>query len=173
MAEKVTTDIDFGAAEIERQAQLIDGSFVKIGLQGEKGQRAASGDPKSGKTVVDVGIDNEFGVPARRVPARSFIRSTFDNKNRQWSFLTKNLLGKILLRRLNTSRALSIIGLKIQSDIKRKIRSNVPPPNAESTLRRKMARAQKKVGIGPIGMPKTLIDTGRMLNSVIFVKTIK
>ena len=76
------------------------------------------------------------------------------------------MLGKILLQRVTADKALGIIGLRIQNDIKDKIKSGVPPPNKASTLRRKLALTAK----GSTKKPVTLIDKGQMLESITFAK---
>lgn len=160
-----TRDIDRGQDFIVREAKNIKGSYVKVGLQGETGQKP-HGDKFNKATVVDVGVFNEFGAPRAKVPERSFIRSTHDEKKNEWSGLTKALLNRILMLRLTADKALGIIGLRIQNDIKAKIKSGVPPPNATETLRRKLAKTAK----GSKREPVTLIDKGQMLNSVTFAK---
>jgi len=160
-----TRDIDRGQSFIVREAKNIKGSYVKVGLQGETGQKP-HGDKFDKATVVDIGVIHEFGAPKASIPERSFIRSTHDGKNREWSVLTKALLGRILLQRITADKALGIIGLRLQNDIKDKIRSGVPPPNEPATLRRKLAKTAK----GSTKKPVTLIDKGQMLNSITFAK---
>lgn len=169
--DSTTRDIDKGQDFIVRQAKNIKGSFVKVGLQGESGQKP-HGATHDAATVVDVGVFNEFGAPRANVPERSFIRSTHDEKKGAWSALTKASLNKILALRLTADKALGVIGLRIQNDIKFKIRSGVPPPNEPSTLRRKLAKTAGTKRGQPRNKrkPVTLIDKGQMLNSIIFVK---
>ena len=163
--DRYTRDIDRGQDFIIREAKNIKGSYVKVGLQGETGLKP-HGEKDSKHTVVDIGVVHEFGTRDGTIPERSFIRSTHDGKNREWSVLTKALLGRILLQRVTADKALGIIGLRIQNDVKDKIKSNVPPPSTRATLRRKLAKTAK----GSKGKPVTLIDKGQMLNSIIFAK---
>jgi hypothetical protein len=168
MANGETKEIDRGYKRIIRFTKKIKNSFVKIGLQGNTGNKIHE---DSKLTIVNIGVIHEFGTTIKRkikgkkniivIPERSFIRSTFDEKNRNWSVKTKVLLDKIMIGKVSVSKALDVLGLLIQKDIKKKINSNIPPPNAPSTAMKKRKKGKK-------GKIKTLIDTGTMLRSIIF-----
>lgn len=104
-------------------------------------------------SVAEIAAVNEFGTEDGRIPARSFIRSSFDSNREANVRLFDKLLGQVLDGKMPLEQALGLLGLKMSSDIKKKITSNVPPPNAPSTIEKK-------------GSTKTLVDTGRMLNAV-------
>ncbi len=90
------------------------------------------------------------------VPERSFIRSTVDaKKNGEWRIAAEELRKEIIAGRMTTDRALGLMGLRIKKDIQEKTRSQVPPPNAQSTIDAK-------------GSDHPLINTGQLLNSIDF-----
>ncbi len=90
------------------------------------------------------------------VPERSFIRSTVDaKKNGEWRIAAEALRKEMIEGRMTTDRALGLMGLRIKKDIQEKIRSQVPPPNAPSTIAAK-------------GSDHPLINTGQLLNSIDF-----
>ncbi len=90
------------------------------------------------------------------VPERSFIRSTVDaKKNGEWRIAAEELRKEMIEGRMTTDRALGLMGLRIKKDIQEKIRSQVPPPNAASTIAAK-------------GSDHPLINTGQLLNGIDF-----
>jgi len=112
---------------------------------------------EDGKPIAPYAWLNEFGGEGH--PARSFMRSTFNEQKGAWEqSLRKWLTGKATPQRLR--RALTMIGQLAQQQIKAKIKSNVPPPNNPQYLAWK--KANRKGG-GYIG---TLFLTGSMHNSI-------
>lgn len=140
------TDRDMGWNEIKRQLTELDGAVVKVGLQ-------AGDTDKEGTSLAEIGFYNEFGT--RTIPARSFIRSTHDDKN-GWRDLTQRLYASVLDLKRPAKQALGLLGTAAQDDIKRKITDLDAPPNAPSTIALK-------------GSSNPLIDTGQMRASIRFV----
>lgn len=87
------------------------------------------------------------------IPSRSYIRSTVDDYRAKYMLQAKREWQAILDGRKTITRALGAMGLLIETDIRLRILSNIPPPLAPETIRRK-------------GSSKSLIDTGALLNSV-------
>jgi hypothetical protein len=100
----------------------------------------------------EVAIYNEFGT--EHTPERSFIRACVDENQAKWRKFADELRKKIIFEGWSTDRALGVMGLRIQRDIQAKMRSDIGPPNAPSTL---AAKAPKT---------KTLINTGQLVNSI-------
>jgi hypothetical protein len=142
-------DIDRGYKATRARLQEMKGASVKVGFQdGET--RTDEGEISSMAMVAAV---NEFGTEDGRIPERSFMRSTFDEKRDQ---IARSLAGEakaIIDGRKTVALSLGLIGQKHQDDVIRKIRSHPPPPNAESTI-----KAKESSG--------TLIDSGQMAQSV-------
>jgi len=142
-------DRDRGWNEIRKQLRELDGATIKVGLQ--------AGDPggggPSGATIAEIGFYNEFGT--RRIPERSFIRSTADEK-RGWRDITTKLYQSVLDRVRPAKTALELLGTMAQDDIKRKITTLRTPPNSPRTVEAK-------------GSSNPLIDTGLMRASIRFV----
>lgn len=161
-------DIDLGMKNIVRSFKKVDGSYVKVGLQGETGQKTY-GEKWNPVTVVDIGVIHEFGTV--NIPERSFLRNTFDENYLKWRKFTTQVFSEMITKQfaktytVGISKALGFLGQRIQNDIKNRIRQGIPPPNAPSTLARKLKKGK--------GLPVPLIDTGRMINSIIYVKVIK
>jgi hypothetical protein len=109
-------------------------------------------------TVLDIATFNEFGTVKdgkTHVPARPFIRGWFDEHRDEAIKRLTNLLKEVVAGRLTEDAALNRFGLWAQTGIQKTVSEGVPPPNAESTVRRK-------------GSSTPLIDTGVMRSSVSF-----
>lgn len=142
-----------GFSELVTQFQANNGQTnVFVGFLRSSGSHKA----KKGKkilTVATIAANNEYG--SGTTPERSFMRSTmFDIRKKLKKMLLK-LAKAVLHEEMDKKKALGLVGLFVQTAIKRKIQEGIPPPNADSTI------AQK-------GSDHTLIDTGQMRDSVDF-----
>ena len=114
--------------------------------------------------AVEVGIfgDGEYGMIARVhefgttiqtkkasivIPERSFMRSTFDEKEKEWSKFILKQLQNVLDFKIDVQTMLGRLGAKMVADIQEKITDIRTPPNAASTIAKK-------------GSSNPLIDTG-------------
>jgi len=144
-------DIDRGYSYIVDQIKLAHNSYTKVGVQ-ENERRDDASEPD----MVTIAAWNEFGN--RRIPERSFLRSATDEETPNLKTMGDKLYDQVLEGRLTVEKGLHVIGQYLESKIKAKIRSNIPPPNAPATI------AQKTVG-GKVGN-RTLIDTGQLIQSI-------
>ena len=135
-----------------KDASELIKAYVTIGLH-DPGKRYPDGGPE----VFDVMMWNEFGT--RNIPQRSFLRSTIAENEALIDSWRMEALENILEKNWSIKKALGEMGQKIVLLIQKKIRSNVPPPLADSTKKRKQ-RENKP--------PVTLIDTGLMLAQVTY-----
>ena len=108
--------------------------------------------PSGDMTVAEIGFINEFGTS--KIPERPFIRSTLRIKKREIIRQQKQLLKKIVDGKLNTTKALGILGLFVADEIRKRIVALRTPPNAPATI------AAKK------GKSNPLIDEGQLKNSI-------
>lgn len=107
------------------------------------------------------GLDNialatihEFGAPGAGIPSRPFLRSTFDAKKAEWNSLMARLVAKVVAGHLNVVDALELVGQRAAGDVRNRITQGGHfAPNKPATVRRK-------------GSSKTLIDSGRLLQSI-------
>jgi hypothetical protein len=145
MAKSATIkDTDKGWKRIASELRTLQTKSINIGVLGD------SADHPSGINMAMIATWNEFGT--RTAPARSFMRSTFDEKLKSYERLIGNNLN-----RLGTGTTaeilLAVLGEKMKGDIQRKIVTLKEPPNSEATI------ANKKSS-------NPLIDTGRMRQSI-------
>lgn len=172
------------------KSMQTDKSYVKAGLLGKKATRPRKGQ-KGQKTPsnVEIGIWNEFGSKDR--PARPFIRPAFE-KNRASYMMLLALLVKahVMTGRRTYVQTLGLIGQRMAADMKNYVTQGpqIPPPNSgypntergywAEKLRKgywkqqkrnaSLARRSKPPVEGPIPPPRTLVDTGSMVNSITY-----
>lgn len=133
---------------IKAAIRAVDGSKIKAGVFGEKGSRTY---PESGLTVAEVATINEFGTS--EIPARPFLRTTFDERSGQWLIELQRGIGRILDGKGSVDGVFGLLRARIVGDIQAKIARGPWVPNAPSTIARK-------------GSDKPLRDTDTLLRSV-------
>lgn len=177
-------DKDHGWKRMFQMARsLAGGAYAKVGiLDDDKGgaQHGEGGD----LTVAQIAVVNEFGTEDGKIPARSFVRATFDEQSANLQIMAHALLIQCFFgtNNMTVERALNILGAQLAAEIKKKVTTGagVPPPNAPSTALRKaskgktkkiMGKEAKTLGdamaqAGALASVRTLVDTGRMINAV-------
>lgn len=101
--------------------KLKDGASVKVGLPRN------SNDYPSGTSVIMVGAVHEFGSPSKRIPQRSFLRSTLNDERNKYKRLFKKLAKKIVNNAISKKDALGLIGLQVQGDVQGRISDGINP----------------------------------------------
>jgi hypothetical protein len=153
MPKPRVVDRDLGYAEIMKRAKSIKESYVRVGVVGKKADES-----DGTATVAEYAIANELGTDT--IPARSFLRSTFDAKQAELKRIGAQLIDKVMTGKMPIKQALNVIGSFLSAEVKKTITvgPGVPPPNAPSTAARKQAKGK--------GAIRTLVDTGRMLGAI-------
>lgn len=148
MARTVTVERDLGFKKIRRELKKADGAVVRVGLFNDVRH------PDSpGLSAASIGTIHEFGAPAAGIPARSFLRSTVDEKRQPHRRLLERLRGDFLDGRRTAENALLTFGELVASDVKKKITDLRSPKLEDATIAAK-------------GSSNPLIDTGFMRASV-------
>jgi hypothetical protein len=146
------SDKDLGGFNrLKKLGKLQRNEDLLIGVFGEAG-----GDVVLRATV------HEFGAPSQRIPERSFLRSTLDEKRADYVNQAGDAAGRIHDRVLKgadpvsaSRREMGLLGQKITRDVRNKIRSNISPPLSAKTIAAK-------------GSSVALIDTGRMIQAITY-----
>lgn len=117
-----------------------------------------------GTSVAVVAATQEFGSPAQNIPARPFMKTTFDEKQKKWMRIVKRALQE---DGHNPDVALERVGLAAAEDIKKAIQAVHEPMLAVSTIKARL-RDWEETGAfeKDKDLQKPLIRTGHMLNSV-------
>ncbi|WP_448510324.1 hypothetical protein [Immundisolibacter sp.] len=127
-------------------------SFVTIGVhekEGSSNKKNSDGQLK----VIDVATFHEFGTTT--IPERSFIRANDKENFQKYKNMIREIKDKIIFENMTIKQGLGLLGEQIRADIQAKIRSGIAPELEESTIRRK-------------GSSIPLIDTGQLINSIIY-----
>ena len=124
---------------------------VRVGVMGDAGMH------HSGYSLVELAATHEFGSSNGHIPERSFIRSTFRERDQELTKILTGLAKGVIADKVQVDEALGKIGLWGANAVKRQITGqDIPPPLAVSTIKRK-------------GSTKPLVDTGQLLNSITWV----
>lgn len=146
MAGKVTTkDRDRGFRRIVAQLKEASGSEVTAGWHADK--------KHDGLQTAEIASVHEYGSPARGIPARPVIGPTVDQNRAAYQKLAREAFGKVLDGKDQVEGALTKLGAKIESDLKRRITDGEFEPLKPATIARK-------------GSSKPLIDTGTMRQQI-------
>lgn len=143
-----------GLADLAKNFSKV-GRAAMVGIQGEKG--AETSEEHGDMTNVELGTIHEFGAKNNRPPERSFLRSTFDEKQQTYKKELDQIGTDFFDGKLTPTRVdgeLLLLGEQYRGDVIEKIRSGIPPPLAESTIEEKG------------GEETPLIRTGQLWNSI-------
>ena len=143
---RLITDRDLGWKRLGRALRDATVSAVEVGVQPGSTRK---GD--DGPTNAEIAAWHEYGTS--RVPARPFMRPTFDAKWPVYRAFSSVLGRKVLFGALSKRQALMALGLKYASDVKAHVRAGIPPALAQSTIDRK-------------GSSKALIDTAQLIGAI-------
>lgn len=149
-----TKEVDYGFKGIIKELRKLEKKpYVKIGYPEDKSSTNANKEGTNFVTVLDVALWHEFGTV--NLPERSFVRAAFDQNRKKYEKLNKELLVKIYSNKMTVEKALDILGLTIENDIKTFIKNGEVDPESN--------RAIEEGGV-------TLIDTAQLLNSITYIK---
>ena len=137
-----------------------DDVHVRVGVLDDG--RAGSEVRSEGITTGQLAVAMEFGTDT--IPARSWVGLTFDRARAEVQADMQRLLGHLVDGKITVDKALNVLGAKYSAEVKNTVTQGeqIQPPNAPSTLARKMAKTRA----GAANAARTLIDTGRMIGAV-------
>lgn len=107
----------------------------------------------TGMTVAALGVIHEFGSPSNGLPARPFMRQTWDRHGESTKRLIRQMFKLLMSNQIQLYPAMGKIGAYYEGQVKSTIRNGVFASNTAATI------AHKKSS-------KPLIDTGLMRASV-------
>ena len=142
-------DIDRGMKKIMSSLGELTKTSLNVGVFSD----AINSKEKDTSYVADYAITNEYG--SEHIPARSFMRSTIDEQGDTWTNSLADAFMNVAKNGLNINKQLYKTGAVARNDIIDKIDSNINPPNAPSTIKKKGLLKNK-----------TLIDTGVLRSSI-------
>jgi hypothetical protein len=132
---------DLGMSQILANLKALDGVKLVVGIQGPEGGAIH---PDGELDNVTIGLIHEFGAPGANIPARPFIRSTFDAKEKEWTKTIATIAERVYSSTpTNPGRALGILGEVVVSDIQKTIAAGIPPELEESTIKARVRQFGK------------------------------
>lgn len=121
----------------------VDGASVQVG-------------PADGENA-ELGLIHEYGAPSKGIPARPFMRQTFEHRRGELIALQAKIAQGLIAGKLTEERAMGLLGAWAAGAIKATItRDGNFAPLKPATVKRK-------------GSDKPLIDTGQLVGSITFV----
>nr|DAN96658.1 MAG TPA: virion morphogenesis protein [Caudoviricetes sp.] len=158
---RMARDFKKALRKTARKIRRADGMEVSAGIF------AGATYPDTGQSVAKVALINEFGAPAANIPARPFMRIAIARSGDAWlKGLTNSFFHGYLASGDYTLEDVgTIVGRKMEADIKEVIDIGVAPDNKPATKRKK----QRKDGT----IPGTLRDTFIMRNAITYDVKVK
>ena len=142
-AEKTLTSLKVLAMKYQ-DANLEVGIFENATYDNGKGKSI----PVAGVAAVQ-----ELGSVKRNIPARSFFRTTAEEKRNPWRELFRDGVEASIHHGVEPAQVMEGVGLQVVGDIKAKITEIKAPPLADATAKRK-------------GHEKPLIESKLLINSI-------
>jgi hypothetical protein len=121
-------------------------------------------DDEKSTPVAAVAAQNEFGNPAKNIPARPFMRPTIAKKSKEWKAIAEKGAQAVIENQIHVTDVLDLIGQAASADIKETISRLVTPALSPRTIAARLARRSNRKQVGSLTKP--LIDTGKMIVSL-------
>lgn len=156
MKSKVIIKDSGEIARVVSELRKVRGAVVKVGVLGEDANIVRTSRTGGSMTLGEIAQVNEFGSRDGRIPARPFMRNTWDALKPELRALQRRTLERIAAGTMGVEQGLGLIGEWFAGAVKKTITAGVPPPNAPRTIALK-------------GSSKPLIDTGQLRQSITHV----
>jgi hypothetical protein len=115
-------------------------------------------------SVAKVAEIQEFGYAPKKIPSRSFFRTTITEKRASWIALAKKGARSILKGKSSLAHVMEALGQVAAGDVRKKIASIWHPSLKEATILARLHRKRRKTVT--VNLTKPLVDTGFMLNTL-------
>lgn len=149
---------------ILRELAKLRGTTVTVGVH--ETQSVRNGDALTNPQLAAI---HEFGSEPNRIPKRSFLRDTVDRDNSIMEF-AREQASTVSTGERTARIAGERVGVMVTAAVKKRIRSNIPPPLASVTVERKLAKGSHGGGLASMASnpAAALIDTGQLINSITY-----
>lgn len=130
---------------------------------------------EDGTPVAEVAAVQEYGVPSKNIPSRSFMRRTLTENKNNYRSLVQSVAKSILNGKTTPQSGLELIASKVAGDMRKTISQIQEPPLKFDTIKARLDRRKlklsknKKARKKTIGsLTKPLIDTGLMYGTLTY-----
>ncbi len=136
---------------------------VMVGIPGDNTLRQpGEGGGSSPINNATLAYIHENGAPEAHIPPRPFLKPAVEAMAPQIEKRLRAAAEAALKGNVEgVDKQLNALGLEAQAEVRKKINEGIPPPLAESTLRKR--RAHGRAG------EKPLVDTGQLRNAITYV----
>jgi hypothetical protein len=146
------SDQDKGWKSLRARLGAANTLIVTVGVHAPEGAKEEPGpDGKSKITVAEIATIHEYGMGGS--PERSFIRAWADQNVAANDMALRKIAQAVIRGQYDGRTGLERFGLLAVGQIQTRISNGIPPPNAESTIKRK-------------GSSTPLIDSGILRSSI-------
>ncbi len=116
-------------------------------------------------TVAEVAATHEFG--SGRIPARSFLRKTFDEKEGYIVGVLDDGVSDVVAERYTPMQVMDRVGMVVRGAVQTTIQAGISPPLSAQTIAARDAKAAHGGGLQSMaGQHTPLIDSGQLLSSI-------
>ena len=153
---RITAD---GVPALLKAIEDLTHQQVLVGIPGDTAPRA-----DTGASNALIGFVQEFGSPAKNIPARPFLRPGVEQAIPQIVSRLRTGAKRAISAPVDPeagTNALIAAGLTAQNSVRRYMNAGVPPPLAAATLRARRSRGHTS--------QKSLVETGQLRNAITFV----
>ena len=145
---------------LEQALKHLEGKVGKVGwFENSKYE--------DGTPVALIAAQNEYGNPAKHIPARPFMRPTVSSKQKEWADIAARGSKAVLANKATAGQVMELIGRAAVADIQKTISLLQEPPLSPQTIAARLAKRKDKKHVGSLTKP--LIDTGVMFATLISI----
>lgn len=150
LAVRVSRDRKGIAVKVENAAKVFADRKLQVGFF----STARYDDDKgTNKPVAGVAAVHELGSTKRNIPARSFMRTTAEENQKEWAGIFADAMTAVIEGQISADDALNQIGSYVVGQVQGKIEEIQEPKLKDATVERK-------------GFAKPLIQSGLMKDSL-------
>jgi hypothetical protein len=152
-------------ARVTRQTQGIESLTQKLKEMGDRKLEAGwfeSAKYGDGTPVAGIMAQNEYGNPARSIPARPFMRPAAEKNRTKWKETAKKDFAAVVQGKKTVDQVLDAMGLQVEGDIKNAINSGNHAALSPITIAlRKHRNEGAKIGGAFVGAVAAAIAEGK------------
>lgn len=146
---------DHGYNALRERLERMGRTRVRVGVLDDQPKKKRDGEEPSKLSLIEVAAVHEFGAPAARIPQRSFVRATVDEKRAEIAADQERLAAAVLNGKIEPEAAAELLGARVQGLIQTRIAEGIGPALAPATVSRKKSS-------------KPLVDTGQLRSAITF-----
>lgn len=140
MATKVIRDNQAGWLRLKAELVAMGNQrpTITVGVHADEGVSA------DGTPVALIASVHEYGAPSRNIPARPYLRPTFEAHHDRYAKLIRGAIIATVAKGGDLGALLRLVGEQAQKDVLKRLRSNIPPALSARTIAERQRRRGRK-----------------------------